>query len=409
MVGVLLVGLGLGLNRTIDAAECVHPGGCVSCGSQLSYMGTMYRITADDRNVTATLSEYTKSALGSGRGIRDGEDGTLRAGATIDECNEVAQVLRDVMGWGTGTSILGCGYDSGDPFGYLSMGACGTALSQIQDLVNTVYYCLNKPNGCVSCPGGAGGLLQADARALAALTDIVTAEITVQTPEVFTKFTKDAPGGPGIWALGGDAQCQDAQEILVENLTAIEEDFELECSNQSLAPGFLEGCSHPATIDVLQTLIDEHAIGATTAATITTAAAATTTVPAVCSQEPKAGDGEITCSGGPQQRCIAVDGEALNTINCMLDGEGIAPVTVDSSTGTFEGCITPSSAAHCQALSAYFYTHVPDGGQACNGDCTLHCPIKGFLMSEDCGGTGIEYLQSMADATIARGRLCTSH
>lgn len=377
---------------TVDAAECVHPGGCVSCGFQQTSFAAV--IKADDSNVAATLSEYTESALGSGRNIKGGEDGTLRAGATIEECNEFAQVLRDVMGWGTGTgtSILGCGYDSGGPFGYLLMGACGTALSQIQELVNTVY-CLNKPNGCVSCPAGGGGLLQADDRALAALTDIVTADITVNTPEVFTKFTKgtSARGGPGIFARGGHAQCQEALVILVEKLTAIDADFELGCtalsSSQSLAPGFLRGCSNPATIGVLQALINEHAIGATTAATITTAAAATTTVPAVCNQEPKAGAGEITCGGGAQQRCISVNDAALNTINCMLDGEGVAPVTVVQGTNV-DRCITTSSDAHCQAISGYFYTHVPVGGQACNGDCTLHCPDNGVLMSEDCEGTG---------------------
>lgn len=405
-VAVLIGVLMLQLVPIISVEGCVHPGGCVSCGFPQTSFAAVIKA---DRNVAATLSKYTKSALGSGREIRDDEeDGTLRAGATIEECNEFAQVLRDVMGWGTGTSILGCGYDSGGPFGYLFMGACDTALSQIQELVNTVY-CLNKPNGCVSCPEGGGGLLQADDRALAALTDIITADITVPSPEVFTKFTNGASvrGGPGIFALGGDAQCQEARESFVEKLTAINTDFELGCtalsSSQSLAPGFLKGCSNPATIDVLQALIDEHTNGATTAATITTVAAATTSVSAVCNQEPKTGDGVITCSGGPLQKCISVNGDALNTINCLLDGEGIAPVTVAQGTNN-DLCITTSSDAHCQAVSAYFYMHVPDGGQACNGDCTWHCPGKGFLKSEECGGTGSQYLKNMIEAYNSKTR-----
>lgn len=385
MVGVLM--LQLPPISTVDAADCVHPGGCVSCGSQTSIAA----VIKADRDVAATLNEYTESALDSGRGIRDYGNGTLRAGATFSECNEVAQVLRDVMGWGTGASILGCGYNGGGPFGYLLMGACDTALSQIQELVNTVY-CLNKPNGCVSCPAGASGLLQADDRALAALTDIVTAEITVPSPEVFTDFTKGASarGGPGIFARGGHVQCREAREILVGKLTAIDANFELGCT----ALGFLKGCSNPATIGVLQALIDGLSVGAIT---LTTTAAATTTVPAVCNQEPKAGDGEITCSGGAQQRCISVGDEALHTINCLLDGEGIALVTVAQGTNV-DRCITTSSDAHCQAVSAYFYTHVPDGGQACNGDCTWRCPGKGFLMSKDCEGRGLQYLKNMIEA-----------
>lgn len=383
MFGVVMLQL-----ASISAVDgCAHPGGCVSCGFGGS--GKSYRLKGDD-NAVSTVNDYVISQLGDGDYITNAGDSGLLA----DTCDRVVKTLRDVMGWGDDT-ILGCD-EQQDSAGFLVTGAC-SEFSKLHDLVNTAY-CLNKPNGCVSCPVGELAIPQADDRALAALTDIV---LQAGTKTTFTAFVKGARGGPGILAQGGSDQCEEALPILIDTI-AWSGGKDLSCgTNSSPSPGFILGCINLDAIAALQQVIDAHVMSTITAApTITTTSSAT--LQPICNKE-KTSAGAVSCTGGPHKKCVTVDAEALNTLNCMLDDEGIALLTVDPGPNNMKGCITPSNDAHCQAVSAFFYTHMADGAQACNGDCTLRCVGTMHLTSENCGNlntgnTGKQYLQDMVVA-----------
>lgn len=400
MFGVLIPHL-----ASISAADgCVHPGGCVSCSSPRSIKG--------DPHAVSTLNDYVKAQLGNTYGNNhhitthgDTKTGPLRVvGSKLNDCHDVAEVLKTVMGW-TGTDPLGCStFFSSDStyLGLLQVSDCNKK-TKIQDLVNTLY-CLDKPNGCVSCPEGESGLPQADERALAALTDIVKIGLDGTTSK-FTLFTKGSRGGPGIRASGADGACEEVLLVLNGKVAGIAGTSDLSCSlSSSESPGFILGCKNLDTIGALQRLIDGHIVRIATATTTTTATMTTTT--AACTQLRRArlsrrsNAGSVSCSGGRNERCVSVDVNALNTLNCMLDSEGLDHVTVSKITN-LNGCIMPPDYAHCQALSAFFFRHVTNGGSACNGDCSLRCIGSLHLMSEDCTGTGKSHLQSLLNAYYA--------
>lgn len=224
MFGVLM--LQLASISTVDG--CVHPGGCVSCGIG---NGKSYRLIGDE-NAARTLNDYVISQLGDGDYIFDAGDG----------CDDVAEVLTGVVGWGDDT-ILGC-----SPVGFLTItfttGDCATTLAKIQDLVDVIYTqkCDAKQNGCISCPVGERAIPQADDRALAALTDFV---LQAGTTTDFSTFAPGANGGPGIFAKGGDIPCKEALPIL-----AAQSSKDLYCSpsTDGERAGFIEGCDKPDAI-----------------------------------------------------------------------------------------------------------------------------------------------------------------
>ena len=386
---------------TVDA-QCVHPGGCVSWGTDLSL-----RFINGDANAVSTLNDYVEAKLGDSYATSHHitmYGSGLRVGDTFHDCHGVAEVLKTVMGW-TGTDPLGCFFSLDNRYQGLLQVSDFTKMTKIkiQDLVNTLY-CLDKPNGCVSCPEGESGLPQADERALAALTDIVKIGLDGTTSK-FTLFTKGSRGGPGIRASGADGACEEVLLVLNGKVAGIAGTSDLSCSpSSSESPGFILGCKNLDTIGALQRLIDGHIVRIATATTTTTATMTTTT--AVCTQlrrsrlSRRSNAGSVSCSG-VRQRCVSVDVNALNTLNCMLDSEGLDHVTV-SKTTNLNGCIMPPDYAHCQALSAFFFRHVTNGGSACNGDCSLRCIGSLHLMSEDCTGTGKSHLQSLLNAYYAK-------
>lgn len=351
----ILVMLQLAPISSVEAEECVQPGGCASCGLEIKTSGGGYHLLRADEAALLTLNTYLESKLGIPTALGMAGHGLQADPNNVQGCLDVARTLGAVMGWVYPTNLICTRYKpplENQDSHVLGMKTCKSTPSKIQELVKTIH-CNSKPNGCIYCLGDTGAELpQADDRALAALNDIVTkAGSSVQ----WGKGGKQ--GNPvGIWAVGGEVgPCDDALTILKGKVSGADG---LTCSTADKAQlGYILGCDKPDAIEALQRLIDDHIpMTSTTIATITTTTAATTTTAPFSTSfpDPASDLSQLLCNLGSllTHRCInvqATDGKVTRA----------SPVT--------------------EFLNAYYNIHRPAHDTSIN-DRPLECGVKHELI-----------------------------